>query len=66
MNEESTPSINQPNIKEEISGDEEHTPAPQESTIVIESTDPREIPEPAGPHVEEAETGPKQFSFDTT
>ena len=32
MNEESTPTLNQPNIKEKLSGDEEHTSAPQEST----------------------------------
>ena len=49
MKKESTPTFNQPNIKEEISGDEEQTSAPQGSTTVIESTDPSEVPEPVEP-----------------
>ena len=46
---ESTPTFNQPNIKKEISGDGEHSSAPQESTIVIESTHPSEVPKPVEP-----------------
>ena len=49
MNEENTTNSNLQNIKEEITGDEEHTSAQQESTIVIESTGQSEVPEPAEP-----------------
>ena len=48
MDEENTTNSNPQNIKEEITSDEEkHTSAPQESTILIESTDQSEVPEPA-------------------
>ena len=66
INEESTPTLNQPNIKQEISGDEEHTSAPQDSTKPIESTDQAKYQKQPNHHVEEAETGPKQIASATT
>ena len=48
MNEDNT-AINNPRNIKEITGDEGHTATPQESTIVVESTDQSEMPEAAHP-----------------
>ena len=63
MNEEKTPGLNPPNIKEEITGDEEHTSAPEVLTIVIETTDQSEVPESVEPPSRGSRNSPKTEFF---